>query len=86
MYGVLRSMKLWKKVLVGLVLGIILGVALKDDVVYIKPFGDLFIRLIKMIIVPLIFFAIVSGITSFGYLSADNLICYNYWFNRWNYF
>lgn len=64
MYGVLRSMKLWKKVLVGLVLGIILGVVLKDDVVYIKPFGDLFIRLIKMIIVPLIFFAIVSGITS----------------------
>jgi Na+/H+-dicarboxylate symporter len=57
-------MKLWKKVLVGLVLGIILGVVLKDDVVYIKPFGDLFIRLIKMIIVPLIFFAIVSGITS----------------------
>jgi len=41
-----------------------LGVVLKDDVVYIKPFGDLFIRLIKMIIVPLIFFAIVSGITS----------------------
>ena len=64
MYGVLRSMKLWKKVLVGLVLGIILGVVLKDDVVYIKPFGDLFIRLIKMIIVPLIFFAIVTGITS----------------------
>jgi Na+/H+-dicarboxylate symporter len=57
-------MKLWKKVLIGLVLGIVLGVILKDDVVYIKPFGDLFIRLIKMIIVPLIFFAIVSGITS----------------------
>ena len=57
-------MKLWKKVLIGLVLGVILGVVLKDKVVYIKPFGDLFIRLIKMIIVPLIFFAIVSGITS----------------------
>lgn len=57
-------MKLWKKVLIGLVLGIILGVILKDKVVYLKPFGDIFIRLIKMIIVPLIFFAIVSGITN----------------------
>lgn len=64
MYGVLLSMKLWKKVFIGLVLGIILGVVLKEQAVYLKPFGDLFIRLIKMIIVPLIFFAIVSGITS----------------------
>ncbi len=57
-------MKLWKKVLIGLLLGVILGVTLKENVVYLKPFGDLFIRLIKMIIVPLIFFAIISGISS----------------------
>ena len=57
-------MALWKKVLIGLALGIIFGLTLKDYVVYLKPLGDLFIRLIKMIIVPLIFFAILSGITS----------------------
>ena len=57
-------MKLWKKVLIGLVLGLILGLVLKEKVIYIKPFGDIFIRLIKMIIVPLIFFAIVSGISN----------------------
>lgn len=57
-------MKLWKKVLIGLVLGVVLGLFLKEQVVYLKPFGDLFIRLIKMIIVPLIFFAIISGISS----------------------
>lgn len=57
-------MALWKKVLIGLVLGVFLGVMLKENAVYLKPFGDLFIRLIKMIIVPLIFFAIVAGITS----------------------
>ena len=57
-------MKLWKKVVIGLVLGVILGIFLKEQTVYLKPLGDLFIRLIKMIIVPLIFFAIVSGITS----------------------
>jgi Na+/H+-dicarboxylate symporter len=57
-------MKLWKKVLIGLVLGVIFGLTLKEYVVYLKPLGDLFIRLIKMIIVPLIFFAIIGGITS----------------------
>lgn len=57
-------MQLWKKVLIGLAVGVFLGLTLKENVVYLKPFGDLFIRLIKMIIVPLIFFAIVGGITS----------------------
>jgi Na+/H+-dicarboxylate symporter len=57
-------MALWKKVLIGLALGIFLGFVLKEHTVYLKPFGDLFIRLIKMIIVPLIFFAIVAGVTS----------------------
>jgi Na+/H+-dicarboxylate symporter len=58
------NMSLWKKVLLGLFLGIILGFVLKEQVIYLKPFGDIFIRLVKMIIVPMIFFAIVSGITS----------------------
>lgn len=57
-------MSLWKKVLIGLILGVLLGFLLKENAIYLKPFGDLFIRLIKMIIVPLIFFAIVAGITS----------------------
>lgn len=57
-------MKLWKKVIVGLVLGVIFGLSFKEYTIYIKPLGDIFIRLIKMVIVPLIFFAIVGGITS----------------------
>lgn len=57
-------MKLWKKVLIGLGMGILAGAVLKENAIYVKPLGDLFIRLIKMIIVPLIFLAIVSGITS----------------------
>ena len=31
---------------------------------YIKPIGDIFLRAIKMVIAPLIFFTLVSGITS----------------------
>ena len=57
-------MALWKKVLIGLALGVFLGATLKEHNIYLKPLGDVFIRLIKMIIVPLIFFAIVAGITN----------------------
>lgn len=57
-------MSLWKQVLLGLFIGVILGFLLKEHAIYLKPFGDMFIRLIKMIVVPMIFFAIVSGITS----------------------
>lgn len=57
-------MKLWKQVFLGLILGVVLGVFLKENTVHLKPLGDVFIRLIKMIIVPLIFFAIVGGMTS----------------------
>ncbi len=57
-------MSLWKKVIIGLILGVILGYFLQDFTVYLKPFGDIFIRLIKMIIIPLIFFSIVTGVTN----------------------
>lgn len=57
-------MSLWKKVFIGLALGVIFGLILKENSIYLKPFGDVFIRLIKMIVVPLIFFTIVCGITN----------------------
>ena len=50
--------------IIGLVLGVLLGFFLGDWATYFKPLGDIFIRLIKMIIIPLIFFSIVSGITN----------------------
>ncbi|MFM7620706.1 MAG: dicarboxylate/amino acid:cation symporter [Alphaproteobacteria bacterium] len=57
-------MKLWQQVLIGLILGIIAGFFLKDKAANLKIFGTVFITLIKMVIVPLIFFALLSGITS----------------------
>ena len=57
-------MKLWQQVLIGLVLGIISGFVLKEKAADLKIFGTIFISLIKMVIVPLIFFALLSGITS----------------------
>lgn len=57
-------MQLWHKVTLGLILGIIAGVYFGPKVEYIKPLGDIFLKTIKMIIGPLIFFSLVSGITS----------------------
>lgn len=71
-------MKLWHKVIIGLALGIVFGffvgqienVPLADVngkeflTNYIKPVGTIFIHMIKMVVVPLIFFSLVSGITS----------------------
>jgi Na+/H+-dicarboxylate symporter len=57
-------MKLWQQVLIGLLLGVFAGIYLKQDAAGLKIFGTIFINLVKMVIVPLIFFALLSGITS----------------------
>ncbi len=57
-------MKLWKQVLLGLILGVLAGIVFKEKAVHFKILGTIFISLIKMVIVPLIFFALLSGITS----------------------
>lgn len=58
------SFRLWHKVFIGLLLGIAYGFINGENAVYIKPVGDLFLNAIKMIIIPLIFFSLISGITS----------------------
>ncbi len=56
-------MKLWHKVLLGLILGVVFGIYLPQYVETVKPIGTVFLRLVKMVIVPLLFFSLVSGIT-----------------------
>lgn len=56
-------MKLWQKVIIGLLLGIVAGLWLKEYTEYLKPIGTIFINLIKMVVVPLIFFSLIAGIT-----------------------
>ena len=58
------SIKLWHKVALGLLFGIAYGIINGENSIYIKPIGDLFLNAINMIIVPLIFFSLISGITS----------------------
>lgn len=60
------SLTTW--IFIALVLGILVGLALQGapDVAdtYIKPFGTIFLNLIKMIVVPLVLFSIIAGVVS----------------------
>jgi len=58
------EVKLWHKVALGLIFGIAYGLINGENATYIKPIGDIFLNAIKMIIVPLIFFSLIAGITS----------------------
>lgn len=60
------GLKMWQQVIVCLVLGIIAGFVMKEDAAGLKILGTIFINLIKMVVVPLVFLALVSGITSMG--------------------
>nr|6BAT_A Chain A, Glutamate transporter homolog [Pyrococcus horikoshii OT3]6BAT_B Chain B, Glutamate transporter homolog [Pyrococcus horikoshii OT3]6BAT_C Chain C, Glutamate transporter homolog [Pyrococcus horikoshii OT3] len=59
-----------QKILIGLILGAIVGLILGHygyaDAVktYVKPFGDLFVRLLKMLVMPIVFASLVVGAAS----------------------
>lgn len=59
---------LLRRILIALVLGVIAGIALPqnstDIIKFLTPFGDLFIRLLKMIIVPIITCSLIVGTSS----------------------
>ena len=56
------------KILVALILGIIVGILMQGnaDIAenYIRPFGTIFLNLLKFIVVPIVLFSIMSGIIS----------------------
>lgn len=64
----MKKMGLATKILIGLALGVLVGLIVPVNVAetYIKPLGTLFMRLIKMVIVPLVFASLVVGASSVG--------------------
>ena len=57
---------LYVQVLVAVLLGIIVGFLFPDVGKSLKPLGDGFIKLVKMMIAPIIFCTVVHGIASMG--------------------
>ena len=60
----LNNLSLW--VLVAIALGIVLGVVAPDRAAAMKPLGDGFIKLVKMLIAPIVFTTVVVGIAQVG--------------------
>ncbi|RAP31562.1 dicarboxylate/amino acid:cation symporter [Candidatus Marinamargulisbacteria bacterium SCGC AG-343-D04] len=63
--------KLTTQILVAMVLGVVVGILFRESAAFLQPVGDVFIRLLKMIIVPLVFSSLVVGVVSLG--SVQNL-------------
>jgi Na+/H+-dicarboxylate symporter len=57
---------LWQRVIAALVLGVITGLLWGPEAETIKWIGDFFIKSIKMLVVPLIFFSLVAGVAALG--------------------
>lgn len=81
-----RRMSLPAKMVLGLVLGILVGVAAPavhlDTGVWLRPLGQLFITLIRMVVVPLVLSTIIAGaagihdLSKLGRVATKTLIYY----------
>ncbi len=67
-----KKMSLPMQILLALLLGIVVGLACyftgTADITtnYLKPFGDIFVNLLKFIVVPVVLFSMIDGILSMG--------------------
>ena len=57
---------LWKRILGALVLGLIAGLIWGEGANSIRWIGDIFVRSIRMLVVPLIFTTLVAGVVAMG--------------------
>lgn len=62
MTTVWKKIPLWQKIVGALILGLMTGIVFGESAQALKPIGTLFINLIKMLIVPLVFVTLVTGI------------------------
>lgn len=65
-----RKLPLSLRILLGLGLGVLAGLALQDapefSAAWIQPFGTLFLNLVKMLVVPLVFCSLTAGVGGLG--------------------
>lgn len=62
----MKKIALHWQILIALVLGTLYGLFLHEYVFYVAWMGEIFLRALKMVIVPLILSSIISGITNIG--------------------
>jgi len=60
------NFKLPTQIMFAMLLGVIVGILFRENALIFEPLGNVFIRLLKMIIVPIIFSSLVVGVVSLG--------------------
>lgn len=72
------------QMMIGLALGVVVGALVEQETAktFLQPLGDLFIRLIRMVVVPLVLATIIAGAagisdtSKLGRVATKTLICY----------
>src|SRR4051812_4582608 len=70
MFTLLRRLSLTAYIFIALVIGILLGIFFPTFARNLAPVSDVFLRLVKSIVGPLLFGTLVSGIASAGELKT----------------
>ncbi|NOZ04489.1 MAG: dicarboxylate/amino acid:cation symporter [FCB group bacterium] len=60
------KLRLHWQILIAMALGIVFALAAGEKAIIVEPLGTIFMRLLKMIIVPLVFFSITTGVAGMG--------------------
>lgn len=61
-----KKLTLAVKTFIGFGLGIVIGLVFGEKATTLKPLGSIFLNMIKMIVVPMVFFSITAGVASLG--------------------
>lgn len=61
-----KKLSLAAKTFIGFGLGIVIGLIFGEKATILKPLGTIFLNMIKMIVVPMVFFSITAGVASLG--------------------
>ena len=72
MKKLLKNLGIW--IIIAMIIGIAVGIAMGPEASMFKPLGDLFIQLIKMLVVPLVLVSIVSGAAALGETKSAGLV------------
>ncbi|SKC53885.1 Na+/H+-dicarboxylate symporter [[Eubacterium] yurii] len=62
--NIMKKKNLFIRIAIGFVLGIIIGIVLPEFSINTKVVGDVYLKLIKMMIVPIIFVAVAGGVVN----------------------
>ena len=72
MKKLLKNVGVW--IIIAMAIGIVVGAFMGPEASMFKPLGDLFIQLIKMLVVPLVAVSIISGAAALGETRSAGLV------------